>query len=36
MDADLLNPTYESEKQKNKMKRLVKAPNSYYIDVRCS
>mmetsp|Transcript_112537 Transcript_112537/g.157825 ORF Transcript_112537/g.157825 Transcript_112537/m.157825 type:complete len:81 (+) Transcript_112537:130-372(+) len=36
MQADLSNPTYESEKQKNKLKRLVQAPNSYFMDVKCN
>mmetsp|Transcript_18654 Transcript_18654/g.21459 ORF Transcript_18654/g.21459 Transcript_18654/m.21459 type:complete len:82 (-) Transcript_18654:238-483(-) len=35
MEADLLNPTYESEKQSHKLKRLVQAPNSYFMDVKC-
>ena len=35
MDQDLLHPTYENEKRKHKLKRLVKAPNSYYIEVKC-
>ena len=35
MDFDLLNPTYESEKEKHKLKRLVQAPNSYFMDIKC-
>jgi small subunit ribosomal protein S27e len=35
MEYDLLNPNYESEKSKNKLKRLVQAPNSYFMDVKC-
>mmetsp|Transcript_17206 Transcript_17206/g.21165 ORF Transcript_17206/g.21165 Transcript_17206/m.21165 type:complete len:82 (+) Transcript_17206:114-359(+) len=32
---DLLNPTKKSEKRKYKTKRLVQAPNSYFMDVKC-
>ncbi len=35
MEIDLINPTFESEKQKNKLKRMVQAPNSYFMDVKC-
>jgi len=35
MEYDLLNPTFEQEKQKNKLKRLVQSPNSYFMDVKC-
>ena len=35
MERDLLHPTYESEKQKNKLKRHITAPNSYFMDVKC-
>ena len=35
MDFDLLNPSYENEKEKHKLKRLVQAPNSYFMDIRC-
>ena len=35
MDCDLLNPSYETEKEKHKLKRLVQAPNSYFMDIRC-
>ena len=36
LDADLLYPTEESEKQKHKLHRLVQAPNSYFLDVKCA
>ena len=35
MEGDLLNPTYEHEQQSHKLKRLVQAPNSYFMDVKC-
>ncbi|CAD8116556.1 unnamed protein product [Paramecium sonneborni] len=35
MDQDLLRPQYESEKRKHKLKRLIQAPNSYFMDVKC-
>lgn len=35
MDYDLLNPSYDSEKSKHKLKRLVQTPNSYFMDVKC-
>ena len=35
MESDLLNPTYESEKQQHKLKRLVQSPNSFFMDVKC-
>lgn len=35
MEADLLHPQYEDEKQKHKLKRLIQAPNSYFMDVKC-
>ena len=35
MDNDLLNPTFENQKRSHKLKRIVKAPNSYYVDVKC-
>lgn len=35
MDRDLLHPTLETEKQHHKLKRLVPAPNSYFMDVKC-
>ncbi|KAI0768540.1 ribosomal protein S27-domain-containing protein, partial [Trametes elegans] len=33
--VDLLNPSAESEKRRHKLKRLVQAPNSYFMDVKC-
>lgn len=33
MDQDLSRPQYDSEKRKHKKKRLIQAPNSYYMDV---
>ena len=35
MNYDLLNPLYEDEKQKHKLSRLVQAPDSYFMDVKC-
>ena len=35
MEYDLLNPAYELEKQSHKLKRLVQAPDSYFMDVKC-
>lgn len=35
MDRDLLHPTLEQERQSHKLKRLVPAPNSYFMDVKC-
>ena len=35
MDVDLLQPDPISEARKNKLKRLVQSPNSYFLDVRC-
>lgn len=32
---DLLHPNPSSEKQKNKLKRLVQGPNSYFLDIKC-
>ena len=32
---DLRYPTAEEESQKHKLKRLVQAPNSYFMDVKC-
>ena len=34
-DIDLLHPPAELEKQRNKFKRLVASPNSYFMDVKC-
>jgi small subunit ribosomal protein S27e len=36
MEHDLLHPHHEEEKQKHKLKRLIQAPNSYFMDVKCS
>ena len=33
--VDLLHPTKESEARKHKLKKLVQAPNSYFMDVKC-
>eukprot|EP00032_Breviata_anathema_P001653 JZ553513.1.p2 GENE.JZ553513.1~~JZ553513.1.p2 ORF type:complete len:86 (+),score=26.67 JZ553513.1:30-287(+) len=33
---DLANPSVASEAQKHKLKRLVQAPNSFFMDVKCS
>ena len=35
MEQDLLNPTYEHEKQQHKLKRTVQSPNSFFMDVKC-
>ena len=35
MVNDLRYPTAEEEAQKHKLKRLVQAPNSYFMDVKC-
>ncbi len=34
-DIDLLHPPVELEKAKNKRKRLVQSPNSFFMDVKC-
>ncbi|KZP00784.1 putative 40S ribosomal protein S27 [Calocera viscosa TUFC12733] len=34
--VDLLNPSAAAETRKHKLKRLVQAPNSYFMDVKCS
>ena len=34
-DIDLLHPPVDLEKQKNKRKRLVQSPNSFFMDVKC-
>ncbi|KAL7748798.1 40S ribosomal protein S27 [Sorochytrium milnesiophthora] len=34
--VDLLNPSAASEKSRHKLKRLVQAPNSYFMDVKCA
>jgi small subunit ribosomal protein S27e len=36
MERDLLNPKYEDERQAHKLKRIIPAPNSYFMDVKCS
>ena len=36
MEVDLLHPSFEEEKKKHKMKRLVSGPNSFFMDVKCS
>eukprot|EP00392_Amoebophrya_sp_AT5.2_P012398 g12501.t1 len=36
MDIDLLNPVAEDEKRQHKLKKLVQAPNSYFMDVKCT
>ena len=33
--TDLLHPSAAAEKRKHKLKRLVQAPNSFFMDVRC-
>ena len=33
--VDLLHPDPRSEKRRHKKTRLVQAPNSYFMDVRC-
>ncbi|KAA0157584.1 hypothetical protein FNF27_00533 [Cafeteria roenbergensis] len=33
--VDLLHPEPAAEKRKHKLKRLVQAPNSFFMDVRC-
>jgi hypothetical protein len=33
--VDLLHPEAEDEARKHKLKRLVQAPNSFFMDVRC-
>jgi small subunit ribosomal protein S27e len=35
-DIDLLNPPQDFEQRKHKLKRLVQAPNSYFMDVKCA
>lgn len=32
---DLLHPSFDEEKRKCKLKRLVQSPNSYFMDVKC-
>lgn len=33
---DLLNPSLASQKATHKKKRLVQAPNSFFMDVKCT
>ncbi len=35
MEFDLLNPDPRIESSKNKLKKLVQKPNSYFIDIKC-
>lgn len=35
MEFDLLNPIFVQEKEKHKLKRLVQAPDSYFMDIKC-
>ena len=35
MEMDLLNADPTQEEHMHKLKRLVQAPNSYFLDVRC-
>lgn len=35
MSSDLLNPSQTQQKQSHKLKRMVPAPNSYFMDVKC-
>lgn len=35
IQPDLLQPTKKSQKRKYKTKRLVQAPNSFFMDVKC-
>ena len=35
VNFDLLNPDSKSEASKHKLKRLVQAPNSFFMDVKC-
>lgn len=36
MDRDLLQPAHQDEQRNHKLKRLIQAPNSYFLEVRCS
>ncbi len=36
MEMDLLNADPIAEEHKNKLKKLVQAPNSFFLDVRCA
>ncbi len=35
MDIDLLHPDMREEATKHKLKRLVQAPNSCFLDIKC-
>ena len=35
MEFDLLNPDPRVEATKNKLRKLVQKPNSYFIDIKC-
>ena len=35
MDVDLLNPSFENEFRKHKLKRIVQMPQSYFFAVKC-
>lgn len=35
MPRDLLHPSLSEEKSKHKLKRLIQAPNSFFMDVKC-
>lgn len=35
MNRDLLQPSFQNEKNAHKLKRLVPTPNSYFMDVKC-
>ena len=35
MPKDLLYPSQADEKKKHKLKRLIQAPNSFFMDVKC-
>jgi hypothetical protein len=35
IEDDLLHPNPANEKKKHKLKRLVQAPNSFFMDVKC-
>ena len=35
LEYDLLNPPKEQQQRCHKLKRLVQAPNSFFMDVKC-
>ncbi|KAJ1422858.1 ribosomal protein S27 [Ochromonadaceae sp. CCMP2298] len=35
MPKDLFHPSAADEKSKHKLKRLIQAPNSFFMDVKC-